>query len=333
METEIKISELLNIDLLQRIQDDFAQIADVGSIIYDFNGSPITKPSNFCSFCRLIRSTDKGLRNCMQSDAELWELSQESEGMAILCRSGRLMDGMAPITVEGRRIANWGIGQVLFNEPDEDWVRWYAREIDIEEELLVREIRKVKIVPEHNFIKTIQFLTTLSREISEIAIANYRLKKEVRSRIKSEERYRAIVKNAIVGICEITNRGVLDYVNDQLCEMLGYTRKELQGKNISSIFHSDRDIESYFNGIVDYANKAFANIGYDFNGFFEKKDARLIPCRICLTPQKNLSNQVVKSSAVIITCPPRKRLWKSLNTGTGSWRRARSRWTCSSTPM
>jgi len=58
--------------------------------------------------------------------------------------------------------------------------------------------------------------------LSEIALANYRLKGEISSRIKSEARYSAIVKNAIVGICEITNKGYLEYENDQLCEMLGY---------------------------------------------------------------------------------------------------------------
>jgi len=82
--------------------------------------------------------------------------------------------------------------------------------------------------------------------------------------------------------------------------MLGYEKEELHGKKITHILTSDRDFKSYFNGIVDYANQSFANIGYDFNGVLRKKNNELLPCRICLTPQKNLSNQVVKSSAVII---------------------------------
>jgi PAS domain S-box-containing protein len=296
----LEYKDLLDVNLLQKISDDFAGIADVGSVIYDLNGKPITEPSNFCGYCRLIRSTEKGLNNCIKSDAELWELSKGNQGGAILCKSGRLMDGIAPIIVEGRRIANWGIGQVLFEELDEDWVRWYARDIGINENELLGELSKVKRIPEENFLRTIKYLTTFSRELSEIALANYRLKKEISSRMKSEERYRAIVKNAIVGICEITNKGFLEYVNDQMCEMLGYEREELLGKKINHILKSDRDFKSYFNGIADYANQSFANIGYDFNGVLRKKNNELLPCRICLTPQKNLSNQVVKSSAVII---------------------------------
>ncbi|GEM_PF-3439021 len=68
------------------------------------------------------------------------------------------------------------------------------------------------------------------------------------------------------------------------------------------ILKSDRDIESYFNGIVDYANLSFANIGYDFNGFLKKKNKELLPCR-------------------------------HSKTETGSCTRARSRWTCFSTAM
>jgi PAS domain S-box-containing protein len=296
----VEYRDLLDVHLLQRIQDDFAKIANVGSVIYDLKGMPITKPSNFCGYCKLIRSTEKGRQNCINSDAELWKLGESNQGGAILCKSGRLMDGIAPIIVEGRRIANWGMGQVLFADPDEDWIRWYARDIGVDEEALIGELKKIKKIPKEDFLKTIELLMTLSRELSEIALANFRLKKEIRGRIKSEERYRAIVKNAIVGICEITNRGYLEYVNDQLHEMLGYEMNELLGKRVNYILKSDRDFESYFKGIVDYANRSFAKIGYDFNGVLIKKNKDLIPCRICLTPQKNLSNQIVKSSAVII---------------------------------
>ena len=312
MEKEILISELLKIDLLQRIQDDFSKVCHVASIIYDLDGKPITMPSNFCGYCRLIRDTQKGLQNCIKSDAELWELAQKHNGEAIFCKSGRLIDGIGPITVEGRRIANWGIGQVLFSEPDEDWARWYAREIGVSEGLLVSELRNVPLVVEDDFLKTIQLLGTLSHEISEMAIANYRLKKEVSSRIKSEQRYSAIVNNAIVGICEITNTGNLEYVNDQLCKMSGYSREELQHKSVSTVLSCERNYQSYFKGIVDYANKSFANVGYDFYGLLKKKSDELIPCRVCLTPQTNLSNQVIKSSAVIIDVSAEKRALEGL---------------------
>jgi PAS domain S-box-containing protein len=295
------VEELLDISFLQRIQDDFAEIADVGSVIYDLEGNPITNPSNFSSYCRMIRSTPKGLENCIHSDAILAEMAMQETGTAAMCKSGRLMDGIAPIFVEGKRIANWGIGQVVFyNDEDEEWVERYALEIGLDKGGLIQAYRELKRMSKDQFLETIKYLITFSRELSEIALTNFHLTKEIQNRKKSEERYRSIVKNAIVGICEITNDGKLEYVNDQLCAFSGFSKEELVGKKMASFLESQRDFKSYFMGISDYANKSYANVGYDFHGYINHKTGEKIPCRVCMTPQINLSNQVVKSSAVII---------------------------------
>ncbi len=297
---DYSVSDLLDIALLQRIQDDFADTAEVGSIIYALDGSPITKASNFSEYCNLIRSTPKGKRNCIKSDEVLAQRSFNEIGTAMPCLSGRCMDGIAPIVLKGKRIANWGMGQVLYEELDEDWVRWYARDIGVEEDELVAAYHKLTVTTIEQFRNKIKYLISLSQEISEIALVNYQLTKEIESRIKSEERYRAIVKNAIVGICEITNEGKIDYINNHLETLSGFSENELIGQKLKNILKSERNFESYFQGIADYANKQFQHIGYDFSGELKQKNDIMRPCRICMTPQINLSNQVVKSTAVII---------------------------------
>ena len=54
----------------------------------------------------------------------------------------------------------------------------------------------------------------------------------------SEERFRAIVTQATVGIAE-TQDGRFTYVNDRYCEMTGYSRQELVGKLVGDITHPD----------------------------------------------------------------------------------------------
>ncbi|HAK44676.1 MAG TPA: hypothetical protein DCO79_01975 [Spirochaeta sp.] len=296
------LSDLLNVALLQRIQDDFAEIAQVGSIIYALDGSPITRGSNFSEYCKLIRSTPKGLKNCMRSDEVLGmrSFNKTGRGAAMPCLSGRLMDGIAPIVLKGKRIANWGMGHVLFEELDEDWVRWYAKDIGLEEVELITAYHKLNISTKEQFLQKIKYLTTLGQEISELALVNYQLTQEIASRRKSESRYSAIIKNAIVGICEITNEGKIDYVNNHLSTLTEFSMDELIGIKLRNILSSERNFESYFNGIADYANKTSSNIGYDFTGQLLQKSGQIKPCRICMTPQINLSNQVVKSTAVII---------------------------------
>jgi hypothetical protein len=67
---EISITDLFEIEELQTLQDAFAQANHVGSLITRPDGTPITRPSNFCRLCRdVVRATEKGLANCIRSDS------------------------------------------------------------------------------------------------------------------------------------------------------------------------------------------------------------------------------------------------------------------------
>jgi diguanylate cyclase (GGDEF)-like protein/PAS domain S-box-containing protein len=55
----------------------------------------------------------------------------------------------------------------------------------------------------------------------------------------SEEQFRAIFEQAAVGITRVDLNGVLVEINQKFCEMLGYTREELLGKQVRDITHPD----------------------------------------------------------------------------------------------
>ncbi len=115
----IRFTDLFNLDEIQRLQDLFSDATGVASIITHPDGTPITKPSNFCRLCKdIIRNTELGRLNCYQSDAILGRLS--SSGPVVQpCLSSGLWDAGASITVNGKHIANWLIGQVRNEELDE----------------------------------------------------------------------------------------------------------------------------------------------------------------------------------------------------------------------
>src|SRR5205823_13183416 len=46
---------------------------------------------------------------------------------------------------------------------------------------------------------------------------------------ESEERYRLLVERMREGLAQAGNDGVLQFVNDRFCEMVGYEREELVG--------------------------------------------------------------------------------------------------------
>jgi ligand-binding sensor protein len=125
----VSFSDLFNLEELQRLQDLFADANEVASLIMHPDGSPITCPSNFTRLCNdIIRTTDKGCANCFKSDASLGRHSPYGP-IVQPCLSGGLLDSGASITIGGKHIANWLIGQVRSHALNEEQIFAYADEI------------------------------------------------------------------------------------------------------------------------------------------------------------------------------------------------------------
>ena len=174
--SEIQFHELFRLEDLQRLQDLFADTNGVASIITDPHGTPITEPSNFCRLCKdIIRKTTKGEHNCFKSDAVLGR--HNPAGPVIQpCLSGGLWDAGASITVGGKHIANWLIGQVRNEELDEDSLLQYADEIDADRDDFMKAIREVSVMSAEQFGKVSKLLFVFVNELLEKAFSNYQLK-------------------------------------------------------------------------------------------------------------------------------------------------------------
>ena len=112
---DIHFNDIFCIDDIQRMQDLFSDVTGIASIITNPEGVPITRQSNFCALCDIIRSTQIGLANCIKSDTQ--NCADISSVMHIKpCLSAGLLDTGAKISVNGIHIANWLIGQVRTGE-------------------------------------------------------------------------------------------------------------------------------------------------------------------------------------------------------------------------
>ncbi|NPD87032.1 GHKL domain-containing protein [Lentimicrobium sp. L6] len=171
----IEFTDLIDIETIQRFQDSFSDATGVASVITKPDGTPITKPSNFCSLCLLIRKTKKGLSNCYNSDAVIGRQNQEGP-IYQKCLSGGLWDGGASISVDGKHIANWLIGQVLNKDSDEKRILKYAKEIGADENEFKNELQKVTRMPLEQFKKVVNSLFIFANELSDKAYQNLQLK-------------------------------------------------------------------------------------------------------------------------------------------------------------
>ena len=173
--SNLKLTDIINVTLLQELQDEFASCHGVASLIFSASGEPITEPSNFSEFCTLLRSTEKGRANCMRSDSRLAKETVKGKPAITHCQNFQeILDGAVPIFIGELFVASWGIGQVLTTPLDEQRVRQYAREVGLEEAKLVAASKKLNqnLMPRTKFKKLIDFMAILAEDISLLGLQN-----------------------------------------------------------------------------------------------------------------------------------------------------------------
>ena len=80
---KIQLKDVLDLNLLQKFQDNFAESMDVASVTVDMDGVPITKPSSYTSFCMdYTHSTQIGDDRCAASHKKGGEQAAKTESSA-----------------------------------------------------------------------------------------------------------------------------------------------------------------------------------------------------------------------------------------------------------
>lgn len=252
---KIILSDLIDIDFLQELQDTFASTMNVASITIDDNG-PITKPSNLTEFCgKYIRGTKLGLTRCEECVIEGRKLVEEKkEPIIYTCPMG-LTHFAVPIIVKGEVIASILGDQVLLKKPNEEYFKKLAEELGIkDEEKYMEALKKIKVVPLENIKASAKLLFLVANAISKVAHKNLDL-------IEKNKR-EALLRKMI----EIIRSSVdIDFVKHEMVFQIGDFLKA------DRVAFADYDFtkENYFiSPENEYRSsptvKTFA--GYDFTG-------------------------------------------------------------------
>jgi len=173
----VKLKDVIDIDFLQRFQDDFAKGVGLASVTVDPDGTPITNPSSYTRFCMdYTHSTECGDKRCAESHRKGGEEAARTGKPVIYeCHAG-LIDFAAPIMLEGRQIGTILGGQVLTDVPIDAKYRKIANEIGVDEDGYIEAVQEIRKLSRESIEAAANVLFIVANSMSNTAYQQRKLK-------------------------------------------------------------------------------------------------------------------------------------------------------------
>ncbi|AKA71730.1 PocR ligand-binding domain-containing protein [Clostridium scatologenes] len=173
----LEIKDVIEIDLLQKFQDNFAESMNIASVTVDMNGKPVTKPSSYTDFCmKFTHSTKVGDDRCAESHRRGGEEAARTKKPYIYTCHAGLIDFAAPILIDGKQIGTILGGQILTSSPDESRFRKTANEIGVNENGYVEAVSKVKVTTERSVKAAAEVLYIVANALSKIGYEELKIR-------------------------------------------------------------------------------------------------------------------------------------------------------------
>lgn len=157
--------DLFDLDNVQRLTDAISEALEVGILIVSPDGTPITRPSNFCDFCRnmLGRGQEAGLE-----------------------------ETRVDICIAGMHLASWVVGQIILKEkePDVATQRERARLLGVEENYFTENFKRIPRKSKEQFERILALIEVLSMQLAELGLKTCIQKEELSCRIRLEDELR-----------------------------------------------------------------------------------------------------------------------------------------------
>ncbi|MDE6595183.1 MAG: PocR ligand-binding domain-containing protein [Oscillospiraceae bacterium] len=177
-ENNLYITDLIDAEVLQQLQDAFSDLTGMAALTSDSKGVAVTEGSNFTDFCfKYTRPTELGRKRCEKCDMHGAELTlANGSSCSYYCHAG-LMDFAAPIMANGEMVGSFIGGQVLTEPPNIEKIRKTAVELGIDPDEYEEAVKKVPIVSRAQVEKASHFLYVFATILSNIAYKGYALHK------------------------------------------------------------------------------------------------------------------------------------------------------------
>jgi signal transduction histidine kinase/PAS domain-containing protein len=186
------ISDITNIDELQKIQDIFSQVTNVASVIVDNKGNRITSPSNECQPCYNYTKTPTACHGCPLTRYML-NRNTGTNNEYTSAFEPYFDREEAPIVIAGKEMAKWIIGKCILKHADENLIQKISKKKQITIEEVIAQLTSRNNHHQIPFEKIKEFLWLLAKEISTLGYNNLTLAKELENKKIFEQERDALI--------------------------------------------------------------------------------------------------------------------------------------------
>lgn len=263
MQEELYITDFIDVDILQQIQNAFSKLTGIAAAITDVNGVVITQETNYSSFCqKYTKKSTLGCLRCEQCNKYGVDTARK-KGKASLyyCHAG-LLDFSAPIMANGRMIGCFIGGQLLTEPPNMTKIMETAREINVDPISYWNAAQEIRIIAKDSLNDITVFFQTIANVLSNIAhhtllMNQANIEVEKAARMKSDflanmSHEIRTPMNAVIGMAEMALREDLppaarEYVN----------QIKSSGKTLLTIINDILDFSKIESGKLDIVSSEY----------------------------------------------------------------------------
>ena len=241
---DLRIEDIVDINVLQRIQDTFAKAMGVAAVTVDRSGRPVTRNSNFQPLCQMIRATSVGLARCQECDARGGIAAYATGRPETYICMGGLMDVAAPIAIEGEYLGCILCGQVVLTEDRERFVKdIIARNmpLGLPRQQLLEAVQQIPAISRDRLDAAIEMLMLTANHIIEIGMINL-----IQARLLKEAEEKAAIQAALR---DAQLRALQSQINPHFLfnslTLVGYTALEEGAPRTEEIAYTLSDLLRY----------------------------------------------------------------------------------------
>ncbi|MFA5403464.1 MAG: PAS domain S-box protein [Ignavibacteria bacterium] len=275
-------------------------------IYYDSNGNPIGVEGSLRDVSER-KSIEEALKESEEQYRKLFELSPET--IFVQCEGNIEFINPAGLKLFKANNEDEIIGKKVVDFVHPDYIENVSKRISIlKKDFVDIPLNQVKYICLDGSIVDVEVIATpfmyKGKRAALVVLRNITDRKKSEEALKeSEERYRILIETMNDGVMQVDNYDRIQFVNNSMCEMFGYTYHELIGKvgTDTIIFKEDREIVNEKNRI----RLAGVSEKHEIRGI--KKSGEIIWLSLSGTPIGDKDGNVIGSVGFLTDITERKR--------------------------